>query len=149
MRAVVPGFTLLEMLLVLLILSLASTAVPRILGAGRGGLVRAAAEDAAAMLREARLAARGTGREARVVFDTALGTFRRAAAEAGGRIGQVPAGASLLVEGAATEADAEGRIAIRFDAEGGSTGGRVRVTLGALSSGVEVEWMTGHVRALP
>jgi len=122
-------------------------AVPRILGAGRGGLVRAAAEDAAAMLREARLAARGAGREVRVVFDTALGTFRMAGG--GGRIGQVPAGASLLVEGAATETDAEGRVAIRFDAEGGSTGGRVRVALGALASGVEVEWMTGHVRALP
>lgn len=148
MRALAPGFTLLEMLLVLLILSLAATAVPRILGAGRGGLVRAAAEDAAAMLREARLAARGTGHEARVVFDTALGTFRRAEG-GGGRIGQVPAGAALVVEGAATEADGEGRVAIRFDAEGGSTGGRVRVALGALSSGAEVEWMTGHVRALP
>ncbi|MBV1800143.1 prepilin-type N-terminal cleavage/methylation domain-containing protein [Siccirubricoccus sp. G192] len=141
-----PGFTLLETLVVLLILSLAATALPRLWGAGHGGLVRAAAEDAAAMLREARLAARGGGREARVVFDTALGSFRRAE---GGRTGRVPQGAALLVEGAAAEADADGRIAIRFDAEGGSTGGRVRVALGALSSAVEVDWLTGHVRARP
>ena len=45
--------------------------------------------------------------------------------------------------------DAEGRVAIRFDGEGGSTGGRVRVVAGALSAGAEVDWMTGHVRALP
>lgn len=142
MRA--PGFLLIELLVVVLILSLAATALPRLWGAGRGGLARASAEDAAAMLREARVAARATGRDERVVFDTALGSFRRAA---GGRQSQVPAGAALLVEGASAEADAEGRVAIRFDAEGGSTGGRVRVALGGAAWAVEVDWLTGQVHA--
>src|SRR3712207_7402877 len=56
MRA--PGFTLIEVLVVLMIIALAATAVPRFLGAGRGALVRAGAEDAVAMLREARTEAR-------------------------------------------------------------------------------------------
>ena len=40
MRA--PGFTLLETLVVLLVVALAATALPRLWGAGQGGLVRAA-----------------------------------------------------------------------------------------------------------
>jgi general secretion pathway protein H len=141
------GIALLETLMVLLILSLAATALPRLWGAGQGGLVRAGAEEVAALLREARSEARRTGRERRVVFDTALGTWRMDE-RMPGRIGRGPAGAILAVEGAAAEALGEGRIAIRFDAEGGSTGGRVRLSLSGLEAGVEVDWMTGHVRLL-
>jgi general secretion pathway protein H len=140
MRA--PGFTLLETLVVLLVVALAATALPRLWGAGQGGLVRAAADDIAASLREARLAARAAGREARVVFDTGFGTVRPVR----GPARPLPAGTRLTVEGAAAEADAEGRIAILFDAEGGSTGGRVTIALGAMAAVVEVDWMTGHVR---
>ncbi|MBO1075014.1 GspH/FimT family protein [Roseomonas marmotae] len=138
-----PGFTLMEVLVVLLILGLAAMAVPRLWGAGQSGLLRAAANDAAAMLREARAEARRTGRDTRVVFDTALGTYRAAR---GGRTGRLPSGAVLAVEGVATEADEAGRVAIRFDGEGGSTGGRLRVAQGRSVYLVEVDWMTGHVR---
>jgi general secretion pathway protein H len=138
-----PGFTLVETLVVLLILALAASAIPRVLGAGRAGITRAAANDAVAMLREARMEARRTGRATRVVFDTAQGTFRRAE---GGRAVRLPPDAALVVEGAASEADAEGRVAIRFDAEGGSTGGRLRLAQGGAAFVVEVDWMTGHVR---
>jgi general secretion pathway protein H len=137
-----PGFTLLETLVVLLVVALAATALPRLWGAGQGGLVRAAADDVAASLRDARLAARAEGRDARVVFDTGLGSVRPVR----GPARPLPAGARLLVEGAAAEADSEGRIAIRFDAEGGSTGGRVTVSLGAHAASVDVDWMTGRVR---
>lgn len=140
MRA--PGFTLLESLVVMLIVALAATALPRVSGAGQGGIVRAAADGVAASLREARLVARADGRETRVVFDTGLGIVRPAR----GPARPLPAGARLAVEGAAAEAGAEGRIAIRFDAEGGSTGGRVTVALGGHAAAVEVDWMTGHVR---
>lgn len=137
-----PGFTLLETLVVLLIVALAATALPRVSGAGQGGIVRAAAGDVAAGLREARLLARAEGRETRVVFDTGLGAVRPVR----GPARPLPAGIRLAVEGAAAEADAEGRIAIRFDAEGGSTGGRVTLALGAHAAVVAVDWLTGHVR---
>jgi general secretion pathway protein H len=140
MRA--PGFTLTETLVVLLVVALAANALPRLLGAGQGGLVRAAAKDVAASLREARLTARAAGQDARVWFDTAGGTVRAVS----GPARALPAGTRLMVEGAAAEADAAGRIAIRFDAEGGSTGGRVTIALGAHAASVEVDWMTGHVR---
>lgn len=140
MRA--PGFTLLESLAVLLIVALAATALPRVSGAGKSGIVRATADGVAASLREARLAARAEGRETRVVFDTGLGTVRGAR----GPARPLPAGTRLTVEGAAAEADAGGRMAIRFDVEGGSTGGRVTVALGGHAAVVEVDWMTGHVR---
>lgn len=137
-----PGFTLLEALVVLLVVALAATALPRLQGAGQGGLVRAAADDVASSLREARVAARAAGREERVVFDTGFGTVR----PVNGPARTLPAGTRLAVEGAAAEADAAGRIAIRFDAEGGSTGGRVTLALGAHAAAVEVDWMTGRVR---
>jgi len=137
-----PGFTLLETLVVLLIVALAATALPRLGSAGQGGLARAAAHDVAASLRDARHAARAAGMETRVVFDTGRGTVLgvRGPARA------LPSGARLAVEGAAAEADADGRIAVRFDAEGGSTGGRVTIALGTQVAVVEVDWMTGHVR---
>lgn len=140
MRA--SGFTLLETLVVLLVVALAATALPRFSGAGQGGLVRAAADDVAASLREARLAARASGREARVVFDTGVGAVHPVR----GPARPLPAGARMVVEGAAAEAGAGGRIAILFDAEGGSTGGRVTIALGAHVAAVEVDWMTGRVR---
>lgn len=144
MRA--AGFSLTEMLVVLAIVGLATAAVPRFGGPGTTGLVRATAEQATAALREARTEARRTGQTMRVVFDTAQGSFRVEGAAGPAR--HVPAGALLAVEGAAGEADEAGRIAIRFDAEGGSTGGRVRIALRDAAAGAEVDWMTGHVRVL-
>ncbi|MCR0983640.1 GspH/FimT family pseudopilin [Roseomonas populi] len=138
-----PGFTLIETLVVLLILALAATALPRLWGAGRGALLRAAADDAAAMLREARMEARRTGRETGVVFDTELGSFRRAS---GGRTGYLPSGSALIVEATQAGLRPDGRIAILFDAEGGSTGGRVRIVQSSSAADVAVDWMTGHVQ---
>ncbi|MBK1662686.1 GspH/FimT family protein [Paracraurococcus ruber] len=140
MRA--PGFTLIETLAVLLVAALAATALPRLAGAGQGGIARAAVEQVAAVLREARMEARASGRPAQVVLDTRDGLLHPAR---GGRRA-LPAGAALLVEGAAVAADDAGRIAIRFDPEGGSTGGRVVVAVGPARAAVAVDWMTGHVR---
>jgi general secretion pathway protein H len=140
-----PGFTLLEMLVVLLVLALAATAVPRLWGAGRAGLARAAAEEAAAALREARSEARRSGAATRVVFDTVLARIRAPGRPAR----QLPAGAVLAAEGVPEPGGEPGQVAIRFDAEGGSSGGRVRVALGSAVAGVEVDWVTGHARLLP
>lgn len=142
-RASRQGFTLIEMLVVLVIVGLATTAIPRLWGAGSGGLVRAAADAIGASLRAARSEARATARDVRVWFDTGQGTYR----QDGGAIGRIPAGATLQVEATAAETAAAGRIAIRFDAEGGSTGGRVRVAYGTALAAVEVDWLTGHVAA--
>ncbi|MFZ6764872.1 GspH/FimT family pseudopilin [Pseudoroseomonas sp. WGS1072] len=137
-----PGFTLVETMVVLLILGLAASAVPRLWGAGQGALLRDTARQAAALLREARAEARRSGRETLVVFDTARGSLQRPGAAA---LGVTP-GLALAVEAPLAEAGEAGRLAIRFDAEGGSTGGRVRLSRGGMTAAVEVDWMTGHVR---
>ncbi|MGG5811781.1 pilus assembly FimT family protein [Falsiroseomonas sp. CW058] len=144
MRA--AGFTLVETLAVLTVAGLAAAALPRLVDAGAGGLVRAAAEEVAATLREARGEARRSGRTARVLFDTATGAFGLEGSARPPR--RIPPGAVLAVEATADAADAGGRIAIRFDAEGGSHGGRVRIALRQAAAAAEVDWLTGHVRIL-
>ena len=142
MRA--AGFSLFETLLVLLLAGVAATALPRLGGPGEAGLTRAAAEEIAATLRDARTEALRTGRPSRVVFDTALGVFARDGEARPPR--RLPAGAVLAVQTASVTADTEGRAAIGFDAEGGSLGGLVLVRLRSAAAGAEVDWMTGHVR---
>jgi general secretion pathway protein H len=144
MRA--PGFTLVETLVALAIAGLALAALPRLGDAAAGGRVRAAAEEVAATLREARTQARATGTATRAVFDTAR---PRVHVEGMARPPRaLPDGAVLEVSATAAEAAEDGRIAIRFDAEGGSHGGRVRIALRRAEAAVEVDWMTGHVRIL-
>lgn len=139
MRARQAGFTLLELLVVLVILGLsAAVALPTLTrGPGRADLARGAQEVAAA-LRAARALAITENRPASFTADTLSGHF---AAE-GQPEKTVPDGIGLSVLTVTGQAAGD-RAGIRFFPDGSSTGGGVVLSRGALSYEVGVSWLTG------
>ncbi|HXZ02413.1 MAG TPA: GspH/FimT family pseudopilin [Stellaceae bacterium] len=136
MRA--SGFTLVEMLVVLVVLALVAALVPPLLAGGRDRLELAATtREIAAALRETRSLAIREGRSEAFVLDGA-GLFRAGA----GPVRRLPAGLLLSITGVA---DGRARAAIRFFADGSSTGGHLILLRGERRSDVTVDWLTGRV----
>lgn len=132
------GFTLVEMLAVLVILALVVALVPPLLAGGAARLeLAASAREIAAALRETRSLAIREGRSEAFVVDGA-GLFRVGA----GPVRRLPQGLLLSITGVA---DGRARAAIRFFADGSSTGGHLILLRGERRSDVTVEWLTGRV----
>jgi general secretion pathway protein H len=136
------GFTLVELLAVLVILALAATAVLQI---GRGSVesarVRAFLIDAEAMMREARIAAVETMAEQDVVVDTKA---RRLVSQGTGMVLDVPSGVSLEGKLARLEGKARGSYVVRFYPSGGSTGASLPFRFRGKVYELRVNWLTGH-----
>lgn len=136
------GFTLVELLAVLVILALAATAVLQI---GRGSVesakVRAFLIGAETMMREARTAAVETMAEQDVVVDTKA---RRLVSEATGKVLDVPAGVTLEGKLARLEGKARGAYVVRFYPGGGSTGASLPFRFRGKVYELRVNWLTGH-----
>jgi general secretion pathway protein H len=136
------GFTLLEMLVVLVILGLmVGLVVTR--GPPRSAALdlRAAAAEMAQALRGARARAIATNRRVDFRLDVAGHVF----AVDGGTARALPA--SLALSMTAASGETVGRTeAIAFAPDGSSTGGRIDVAEGARIMRVEVDWLTGRVR---
>ena len=132
------GFTLVELLAVLVILALAAGAVMQV---GRGSVesarVRSFLVEAEAMMRAARNAAIETGAETDVIIDT---RERRLAFPAGERSIAVPEGVSL--EGEVARLGGPGTV--RFFANGGSTGANLSFSFRGQTFELRVNWLTGH-----
>lgn len=140
------GFSLLEMILVLALVALASLLAAAAIGGGFDGMrLRSAAKEVAAQLRFTRAQAIATGESQRFTFDPAA--HRWAAPK--GRSGELPRQLALTFIGAREVQPSAGEGAIVFFADGASTGGRVRLALDEAAWDVEVAWLTGQVRAAP
>ncbi|MEX2644460.1 MAG: GspH/FimT family pseudopilin [Acetobacterales bacterium] len=136
------GFTLVELLVVLAILGLAYGLVaPLLARALPGGDVGTARREIVSALRETRAAAAVDGAPAAFALD-AEGHGWMAA----GRHVKAPAGMALSLAGAPA-ARQGGRDAIVFFPDGSSTGGRVTARAGNAAAHIEVDWVTGRVRA--
>lgn len=137
------GFTLLELLAVLVILALAASAVMSI---GRASLesarVRAFMVDAEAMFRDARTRAIETHVPTAVMIDTET---RRLSMSGGGRVLDLPQGVSLDAKVAVPKDG--GMPAISFFPSGGSTGGQLTFNYRGRSYGLRVNWLTGRADA--
>jgi general secretion pathway protein H len=137
------GFTLIEMLVVLAVLGLvAIVTLPTIAGHRPGAETRAAARELAVALRNARSAAMLHARTEAFVIDTASGAFRPGVSAP---IQRLPRGVSLTVVTTTDDRLDATSGAIRFFADGSSSGGGVRVTNGDRRSIVLVDWLTGRV----
>ncbi len=137
------GFTLLEMIIVLVVLGLVMGLV---LAHGpmrsRTLDTRAAAADVARVLRDARGMAVGGNRAVQVVVDLPHHALRIDA----GPLRPLPP--QLGVSVVATNAETLGRTlaGIRFDPDGSATGGRIELRdPGGLRVQVGVDWLTGRV----
>jgi general secretion pathway protein H len=133
------GFTLVEMLVVLVILALVMAVVPPLLAGGQAKLELAAtAREIAAGLRETRSLAIREGHSEAFLVDGGAGLFRPGA----GPMRRLPPGLLLSLTGAG---DGRIRNAIRFFADGSSTGGHLLLQCGERRSDVTVDWLTGRV----
>jgi general secretion pathway protein H len=137
------GFTLLELLVVLVVIGLVLVATPRLIGGGTPALeTRAAAREIAAALRRARSDAIRDNREVAVVVDTDAGAYTIGEA---GAWRALPERVRLSVETAASELRDEDTAGVRFFPDGSASGGRITVMREGHSYHVMLDWLTGRV----
>jgi general secretion pathway protein H len=140
--AAAAGFTLLEMIVVLAIIGLATLFI----GFGRTPLspateTRAAALAISGALRSARSEALMTDQSVWFVLDTAALSYRWGQRPAE----QLPRDIRLGMLTSRDQQIAESVGRIRFDPDGGSSGGRITITGGNLIWQVGVDWISGRV----
>jgi len=140
------GFTLVELLVVLLILSLLLVAVPIAFDRALPGLqLRSDAREVARVLREARGIAIAEFRESTVTIDVSERYFQLDDNDP--RI-SFSEGSRIILEAASTEQINPDAARIRFFPSGASTGGRVTLKRRGNSYHVEVDWLYGRVRII-
>ena len=137
------GFTLLELMVVLVIGALAYTVVLGVPFRGPSTSdLKAAARTLASGLRLAQTTAMSTRRDATLVLDLEAREFE-VSGSAGAR--SLPRDIELKLFTAQSEALTEKKGAIRFYPDGSSTGGRITVASGERKYLVDVDWITGRV----
>ena len=137
------GFTLLELMVVLVIGALAYTIILGVPFRGPSTAdLKAASRTLAAGLRQAQTTAMATRRDATLMLDLDAHEFVVSGVE-GAR--PLPKDIELRLFTAQTEAVSEKKGAIRFYPDGSSTGGRITVASGERKYLVDVDWITGRV----
>jgi general secretion pathway protein H len=154
------GFTLVELLVVLLILSVLLVATPIAFDRILPGLeIEADARDLANLMRQARLRAIRTNDETTVVIDVEERAYwlgggeapedfagdldAAAATESRGAFSE---GVSVTLRTAESEQIGENVGRVRFFPDGTSTGGGVLLERRDRQLGIVVDWLYGHVR---
>jgi general secretion pathway protein H len=142
-RAREAGFTLLELLAVLVILALAATMFSF---RGQQGYsvtkFRVLMTDTASALREARSRAIANASDALFVVDLAGRQMSN-----GGNAAplQVPKDVTITANVAESETDTAGHAGIRFYRDGSSSGGSLRFAWNGRAAVIDVNWLTGNV----
>ena len=137
------GFSLMEMLLVLALIAVASLLAVAAFGGGMQGIrMRTAAHDVAAQLRFTRAVAISTGEAQDFLVDPRARRWQAAK----GRHGRLPDGGDLEFTGARELQPRDGIGTVRFFPDGASSGGRLRLAANGGGWDVDVRWVTGEVR---
>jgi len=138
------GFTLMEMLLVMAIVSLVLAVAPPLLSAAMPGLqLKGTARELAAALRQARSRAVTLGSDAVLELDL---QGHRAQVTGGDQAVHLPEALDITLVTADRELDDAQHGRIRFYPDGTSTGGRITLRHGDSGYEVDVDWLTGRVR---
>lgn len=137
------GFTLLELLAVLVIVTLSATAV---MSLGRSSLesarVRSFVIEAEAMLRDARTVAIESQSETAVLIDA---KGRKLSFPAAGRVLDVPLGVTMT--GKVAESNDGQMAGVTFLPSGGSSGGVLSFAFRGRSYALRINWLTGRANA--
>ncbi len=137
------GFTLVEVILVLVIGAIMYSLIVSVAFRGSSSAdLKAAARTVAAGLRQAQTIAMTTRRDTSLTIDLDSREFTVSGDQT---IRQLPKDLDLKLFTAQSEVTSERRGAIRFYADGSSTGGRVTVASGERKYLVDVDWLTGRV----
>jgi general secretion pathway protein H len=139
------GFTIIEMMIVLVIIAMAMTVAPAIVSGLAGGRLRAASDELIAQLRDARGQAIRRNAPAELVLDLSKRGYSG------------PGDAGLHVLPAVVDAvdvtppdlvQQPGQIAhIRFLADGSADPARISLRHGTSTNVIAIDWLTGRVRA--
>ncbi len=137
------GFTLIEMMAVLMLMALIAGAVAFSLGSNLKGVkTRAAVRDLTAAMRYTRGQAIVKHEQRALEIDVEARSY-----QAPGRpVIQMPEGLEMKLLTAATEQTGDSKGLIRFFPDGSSSGGRVTLKRGDHEWRVEIAWLTGEVR---
>lgn len=137
------GFTLLELLLVLLLLGLVYGLAGPLLSEGSEKLeAKTVSRQLAAGLRKARSIAATERRETVLLLDLEGLSF---SVTSDPKIYQLPKKLEVSMFTAESELVRSQNAAIRFFPDGSSTGGRITVTAGGHRHMIDVDWLTGRV----
>jgi general secretion pathway protein H len=137
-----PGFTLLEVLVVLVIIAMATTLAAMVLSGGLDGMrLRSSSKEIAAQLRYTRTQAIATGMPQRFTIDPRGHRWRAA----GNRHGRIPPSLGVDFIGAREVQPRAGEGGILVFPDGASTGGRVRLSVKRAAWRIDVSWLTGEV----
>jgi general secretion pathway protein H len=143
MQARQDGFTLVEILAVLVVLAIAAGLVgTRFAARHDSEVLQAAAYELASRCRAARSAAIRKGSDQTIVIDMANRLVTAGADVPPLRISE---GIGIVSQTSAVERRSRGAVGIRFFANGASTGGTVRLESGRRAYEVRVNWLTGRV----
>jgi general secretion pathway protein H len=136
------GFTLLEMLAVILLIGIAAAAVTVSVSQGLASArVRAASVELAAALRATRAQAIVKGKEQTFALDIKSASYQAA----GGKQVALPKGMRLSITSAREDRKNDHTGRIRFFPDGSSTGGHIVLQRGERRWQVNVAWLTGAV----
>lgn len=141
----VRGFTMLELLVVLVIIAIVSAvSIPVFTGTSNAEM-KSAARQLASGLRLARSTALAQRRETFLVLDLA---GRRFKVDRDAREYPLPRNVELKLFTAQKDLVDDKVGAIRFYPDGGSNGGRITLAAGERKYEVDVDWLTGRVAIL-
>jgi general secretion pathway protein H len=137
------GFTLIEMIAVLMLVALVAGAVAFSLGSNLKGVkTKAAVRDLTAAMRYTRGLAIVQHEQRALEIDVDARTY-----QAPGRpVIELPEGLDMKLLTAASEQTGDSKGLIRFFPDGSSSGGRVTLKRGDHEWRVEIAWLTGEVR---
>ena len=141
----IRGFTLLELLVVLVILALVAAFVLPSLGGGSSTELKAATRTLAAGLRQARSRAVNQNRAVAFTIDVKKREFVLPGEQ---RTRKLPEQLQLALFTARSELETDERGAIRFFPDGSSTGGRITLSHERRQYLVDVDWLTGKVSVI-
>ncbi|MEY2113993.1 GspH/FimT family pseudopilin [Rhodanobacter sp. FW106-PBR-R2A-1-13] len=139
------GFTLLEMLAVILLVGIAAAAVSVSVSQGLASArVRAASSELAGALRATRAQAIVRGEEQHFDVDTRANRYDGAKQHDV----RLPSGLRVSITSAKEDQPNDHTGRIRFFPDGSSTGGRITLKSGRREWHVNVAWLTGEVRVV-
>ncbi|MCW8807585.1 MAG: GspH/FimT family pseudopilin [Rhodanobacter sp.] len=139
------GFTLLEMLAVILLIGIAAAAISVSVTQGLASArINAASSELAGALRATRAQAIVRGKEQNFDVDTRANTYR----DVKQHEVRLPRGMRLAITSAKEDQPDDHTGRIRFFPDGSSTGGRITLQSGRRQWHVNVSWLTGEVRVV-
>ena len=138
------GFTLIELVVVVALIATAMALAATVFSAGLpGAQLRGATRELAAQLRYTRAQALATGEPQRFLLDTRSRYWQAP----NHHRGHVPDKIGIVATVASDERPSPEVAAIRFFPDGAATGGRIVLKRDSAAWQVDVDWLTGEVRA--